>query len=403
MSRRPLPPPNAFSPQLHEALKATGLRYEAVKMSYGEEYIQQCLQEAEQQQALCELLQQHPLTTAGVDNMAAEVDPRAVTANSVKRLFAYGAHMQALTAEALCSDFKERIWRSEDLVKHSDQLAAGLRNQVASLEHQHSRDHTILEQQAAQISNLQNQLNQAGAADQHLLYSNSSGRCGQRPPGGNIAELEQLREELAASHLNAQRLQQEVVSLQGQLHRAKADLKKGQSTERRLRADRDQLRAAGKEKDKKISRLEQSASSSRKRHRGETEQRDEIDGRSGAGKHGSGGDDITAKYLRTLHHAEHWHNLAQTLASQVVTVGDMLDPLTRLLRAHRTQRQLLENKPHPKHAEEVKQWLAELEEEACVAAAAVNTLHRSIRHLEEAQKTAEQVDTQSSLAARLDH
>jgi hypothetical protein len=83
MSRSPLPPPIAFSPCLHDAFKATGLRYGEVKSTYIEEYIQQCVQEAEQQRELCDLLRQHPLTTASVDDMAAQVDPFAVTANSV--------------------------------------------------------------------------------------------------------------------------------------------------------------------------------------------------------------------------------------------------------------------------------------------------------------------------------
>jgi chromosome segregation ATPase len=285
-----------------------------VKHALSEEYVQQCVQKAEEQRELCDLLQQHPLATASVDDMAAQVDPFAVTANTVKRLFAYTAHVRALTAVALCSSYGGELEKYEGSLKHRGQLVADLQQHVAGLEHQRSMDHTIIEQQVEQITNLQKQLDCLGADDRHLLHSESSGCHGKRYPEGSNAELEDLRGELAASQDDLQRLQQEVVTLQGQLHKAEADMKNGRSTERRLRAERDKLRAASKEQDKKIASLEQPDSSSRKRQRGGTEEQDEADKEAEAGKSGSGGDGINAEYLRAFHRAEHWRDLAKTLA-----------------------------------------------------------------------------------------
>jgi hypothetical protein len=111
-------------------------------------------------------------------------------------------------------------------------------------------------------------------------------------------------------------------------------MKNGRSTERRLQAERNQLRAASKEQDKKISSLEQLVSSSRKRQRGGTEQQDEADKEAAAGKRGGEGDGMIAKYLRTFHRAEHWQKLAQTSASKVENAGDMLTLLNGLQHTH---------------------------------------------------------------------
>jgi hypothetical protein len=94
---------------------------------------------------------------------------------------------------------QRKIWNYEEIIRQGDQLVAGLQEQVAGLEHQRSKDHTNILQQAEQISSLQKQLDRRGADNRHLLHSESSSRHGKRHREGNSAELEQLRGEPTSS------------------------------------------------------------------------------------------------------------------------------------------------------------------------------------------------------------